>query len=93
MMDRIAAYIKKLQQYGIPIFLLRDEKTQGPSVSLTLLIISFTLTILSLITKFTKLVDGVDVSNAMELLIITASLYFGRKISKKFAAEKDTEGK
>jgi hypothetical protein len=38
---------------------------------------------LSLLNKFAKVVDGVDIENTLELLIICASLYFGRSLSKK----------
>jgi hypothetical protein len=44
--------------------------------------VSFTLTIFSLINKFSKLVDGVDIENTLQLLLICSSLYFGRSLSK-----------
>ena len=68
---------------GFPIVYLRDPITKQPSVSLTLLVVSFALGFFSLINKFAKIVDGVDVDNSLELLVICASLYFGRSISKK----------
>ena len=68
---------------GLKIPVFRDPLTKLPSVSLTLLVISFVLSIFALINKFAKIVDGVDVDNTLQLLIITASLYFGRSLSKK----------
>jgi len=83
MLEKIKAKLKELQDQGLPIVFLRDPVTKVPSVSLTLLIISFTLCLLSLLNKFAKVVDGVDIENTLELLIICASLYFGRSLSKK----------
>jgi len=40
-----------------------------------------------LINKFAKIVDGVDVDNTIELLVVCASLYFGRSLSKKINKE------
>lgn len=83
MLDKIKQKIQELQEKGFPIVFFRDPLTKLPSVSLTLLLIAFALSIFSLINKFAKIVDGVDVDNTLELLIVTASLYFGRSISKK----------
>lgn len=87
MLEKIKQKIKELQEKGLPIIFFRDPLTKKPSVSLTLLLISFVLSIFSLINKFAKIVDGVDVDNTLELLIITASLYFGRAMSKKMDKE------
>lgn len=83
MLDKLKELIKELQDRGIPVIFLRDPITKQPSVSLSLLIVSFLLSIFALINKFAKVVDGVDVDNTLELLIITSSLYFGRSLSKK----------
>jgi|688.fasta_scaffold306099_6 hypothetical protein len=77
----------KIQKEGIPIVLFQDPIHKTPSISLTLLIISFCLSIFALINKFTKIVDGVDIDNTLELFIICASLYFGRSFSKKINRE------
>lgn len=79
--------LEKLQKEGIPIILVQDPITKLPSVSLTLLVISFVLSGFALINKFTKIVEGVDIDNSLELLIICASLYFGRSFSKKINKE------
>jgi hypothetical protein len=81
--DKLKQIVAKMQEDGLPIFFFRDPVTKLPSVSLTLLIVSFTLTVLSLLNKVAKLVDGVDIENTIQLLIICASLYFGRSLSKK----------
>lgn len=83
MLDKLKELIKELQDKGIPVIFLRDPITKLPSVSLSLLVISFVLSIFALINKFAKIVDGVDIENTLQLLIICASLYFGRSLSKK----------
>lgn len=83
MLEQIKQKIKELQDQGFPVIFLRDPITKQPSVSLSLLIISFILSLLSLLNKFAKVVEGVDVENTLQLLIICASLYFGRSLSKK----------
>jgi hypothetical protein len=76
-------FLKNLQESGVPLFFIKDPVEKKPSVSLTLLIISFLLSLFSLLNKFAKIFDGVDVENTLQLLIICASLYFGRSLSKK----------
>lgn len=82
-MDKIKTLISKLQKEGIPLVFIRDPIRKLPSVSLTLLLISFSVSLFALINKFAKIVEGVDVDNSLELLIICASLYFGRSLSSK----------
>jgi hypothetical protein len=82
-MKKLQSLITKLQKEGIPLVFVRDPITKVPSVSLTLLLLSFSISLFALINKFAKIVEGVDVDNSLELLIICASLYFGRSISKK----------
>lgn len=83
MLDKLKELIKKLQDNGVPVILLQDPLTKKPGVSFSLLVVSFVLSVFALINKFAKIVDGVDVDNSLELLIICASLYFGRSLSKK----------
>jgi hypothetical protein len=88
MLEKLKQKIQELQEQGIPLVFVKDPTSKLPSVSLTLLLISFALSIFSLINKFAKIVDGVDVDNTLELLVICASLYFGRSLSKK-VSDKD----
>lgn len=83
MLEKIKQKIQELQDKGAPIIFVRDPLTKNPSVSLTLLLVAFLLSIFSLINKFAKIVDGVDIENTLQLLLICASLYFGRSLSKK----------
>ncbi len=83
MLEKIKQKIKDLQEQGVPLFFIKDPITKQPSVSLSLLLVSFGLSFFSLINKFAKIVQGVDIENSFQLLIICASLYFGRSLSKK----------
>lgn len=90
-LDKLQAIIKDLQKSGLPIFFIQDPITLAPSVSLTMLVVSFTICVMSLLNKFAKVVDGVDMDGSLELLIITSSLYFGRSLSKKMNKNEKTE--
>lgn len=83
MLEKIKQKIQELQEQGVPLLFAKDPVSKQPSVSLSLLLVSFCLCIFSLINKFAKIVEGVDIENSLQLLIICASLYFGRSLSKK----------
>lgn len=82
MKDKIIGILKDLQNKGLPIFFIQDPISKLPSVSLTMLVVAFTLAILSLLNKVAKIVDGVDIENTLELLMISAGLYFGRALTR-----------
>jgi hypothetical protein len=86
--EKLKKQIAYWQKNGVPILFWRDEQKKAPSVSLTMMLISFVLCVLSVIGKFTRIAEGVDVENSMQLLIITSSLYFGRSFSKKMQSDK-----
>lgn len=79
-MNDINKKFKDFQNYlanrGIVIPFIRDENK--PSVSLTLLLISFLLWCLGI----TKIIKEADVSHLENMVIITAGLYFSRKVTK-----------
>lgn len=60
---------------------LRDPKTKEPSVSLTLLVLSFMALLVASTFHITGLVE--NTSGLNELFITTAGLYFGRRIQTK----------
>lgn len=66
---------------GIPVPVIRDPVSQQPSASFTLLVISAGLVIFGLLNKVAKLVDGVDIDNALQFFYACAGLYFGRKLT------------
>lgn len=84
-MDRINELRQKLVDWctkkGVPVPILRDPIAQKPSASFTLLVVSSGLVIFGLLNKVAKLVDGVDIDNALQFFGICAGLYFGRKLT------------
>lgn len=78
-MDKLKELLNKLHEQGLKLPYLRDPIRKVPSVSLTMLFISFNFYLLTLINKLGGWFSDVD--GAGQLLIISASLYFGRSIS------------
>lgn len=76
--DRLTEFCTKK---GIPVVVFRDPVTQQPSASFTLLVVSSGLVIFGLVNKIAKLVDGVDINNALQFFYACAGLYFGRKLT------------
>jgi hypothetical protein len=76
--DRLTEFCTKK---GIPVVTFRDPVTQKPSASFTLLVVSSGLVIFGLINKVAKLVDGVDIDNALQFFYACAGLYFSRKLT------------
>lgn len=83
MLEKLKLKMEEYQRGGIPLVFIKDPVTKEPSVSLSLLLVAFVLNLFSLINKFAKLFEGVDIENSLQLLIVCASLYFGRSLSKK----------
>ena len=73
-------FVNNMNQFGIPIPLIRSPNTGLGSVSLTLVFISFNLVIVGLIGRYSKLLEGVDVTQALYLFQTSAALYFGRRL-------------
>lgn len=80
--NKIKEYLLKMNQDGVPLPMLKDPKTGKGSVTLTMMWISFNVSILALAGKVTKILGGVDYSDTLWLLGLTSSLYLGRKIQK-----------
>ena len=78
--DKIKQFINNLNERGVVLPFVRDPKTSQPSVTLTLMLISFAIAAGGLITKFTKVFGEVDVSGATYLFLTTAGLYLGRRM-------------
>lgn len=78
-MEKLKELIKKMNEAGIPLPLIRlDGK---PSISATMMFISFNTALLGQIGKFAGFLGGIDLTQANYLFGICASLYFGRKIT------------
>lgn len=84
-MDKIKQLQDKIAEWcvkkGIPVPILRDAVSQKPSASFTLLVVSSGIVIFGLLNKMAKLVDGVDIDNALQFFYACAGLYFGRKLT------------
>lgn len=74
-------FVEWCTKKGIPVPILRDPVSQKPSASFTLLVVSSGLVIFGLINKAAKLVEGVDIQNALQFFYACAGLYFGRKLT------------
>ena len=81
-LDYLKNLFKRANEVGIYIPVLQDPKTKKPSVSMTMMVISFNLCLIAMIGKWSKAFDGIDPSQATNLFMICSALYFGRKISK-----------
>ena len=83
MLDKIKELFSQLNSKGIPIPMVRDPKTGVASISLTLLIISALNVQAGLIGKYAKMLEGIDLNQALNFFMIAAGLYFGRNLSTK----------
>jgi len=88
--------LKKLQDKGIPLVFFQDYKTKEPSVSFTMLIVSFMLCVGAVIAKVaeSKLLGGLNFEYCLQLLMFSGALYFGRNLSSgsvKMESKKDEE--
>lgn len=78
-MEKLKEIVRKLNELGIPLPMLRDNKTGKASVTLTMMVISFNIVAIGLIGKYAKGLD-IDMSQAMYLYMTTSGLYLGRKM-------------
>lgn len=90
-MEQLKELLNKLHEKGIKLPYFRDPTKGVPSVSLTLLIISFCFYFLTLINKLGGWFDDVD--GAFQVLVLTAGLYFGRSFSANGKGKVTSENK
>lgn len=76
----LKSFSHSLNQKGVPVPTIRDPKTGAGSVSLTMLVVSFGVAVIGLIGKISKFLGDVDMTQALWLLGISSSLYFGRRL-------------
>lgn len=72
--------IKAWQEFGVPIFFIRDKGQ--PSVTLTLVVLSATFIMFGLINGAANLVKGIDMQSALYWHFSSLAAYLGRKFSK-----------
>ena len=80
MLEKWKEFVNKMNELGVPLPLIRDPKTGKGSVSLTLVFISFNTVLAGMIGKMSGFLGGVDLSQALNLFIASAALYFGRNL-------------
>lgn len=80
MFEQLRNILLRSNDEGIPIPLLRDNKTGKGSYTLTMFWMSFNISILLLAGKVTKLIGDVDYNNVLWLLGLTGGFYLGRKV-------------
>jgi hypothetical protein len=82
MLDKIKQFITLLNSKGIPLPVLRDPINQAPSVTLTMMFVSFNTVLIGLIGKFSNKLGGIDLTQAIYWFGICAGLYLGRRMTK-----------
>lgn len=93
-LEKLRAFVDRMNSMGIPMPMLRDPATGKASVSLTLLFISSVYVQIALLNKFAQWFKGVDTENSLQFFLVCAGLYFGRTLSKKVAQPgKDNDNK
>lgn len=78
MLDKLKMKLEELQKTGVPLLFIRDPKTGMPSVSLTLMIITFAVCTVGLVGKISDFLGDVDMTQAITLFGLNAGLYFAR---------------
>lgn len=84
-MDLVAKWKKfanDMNSKGVPVPMIRDGKTGMGSVSLTLVFVSFNVWLVSIIGKAAGALGGMDPSQTLNMFMVCAGLYFGRKMQK-----------
>lgn len=74
--------LTQLAANGVPIFVIKDPKTKMPSVSLTLVFISFNVWLASVIGKISGHLGGMNTNDCLNMFLSAAALYFGRKFQQ-----------
>ena len=81
LINKIKAFIQKLNEKGIPTPILRDMVSSKPSITYTMTLISFILVLLSLF-KFGETKLGLHFDQCLQLLGYVGIGYIGRKFQK-----------
>jgi len=91
MLDKLKELVNLLNSKGIPLPMVRDPKTGVGSVSLTLVVISSIFVELGLVGKYAKMLEGIDLNQALSFFMASTALYFGRNLSTKNATQTLTD--
>ncbi len=82
MLEKWKKFVNELNNKGIPMPLIKDPKTGSGSVSLTLVFISFNMCVIAMAGKWSGYFGTIDPQQALNLFMVTAGLYWGRKMQK-----------
>ncbi len=82
MLEKWKNFINSMNSKGIPVPMVRDPKSGSGSVSLTLVFLSFNVWLVSIVGKAAGALGGIDPSQTLNMFLVCAGLYFGRKLSK-----------
>lgn len=76
------SFVVMLSNNGIPVLVLKDPKTKEPSITFSMLIVSFVICCLALIGKLSSspTIQSIDFNNSFNLFLACAGLYWGRKL-------------
>lgn len=80
-MEKLKQLYEQMLQNGVRLPLVNDPKSKTPSISYTLLVVSFMYATVAIALNIAKITE--NTSSAMELFYATAALYFGRALSVK----------
>ena len=82
LLEKWKEWVGKMNEKGIPMPTVRDPKTGLGSVSLTLVFISFNFCLIAMVGKWSGKVGGIDPSQALNLFMVCAGLYWSRKMQR-----------
>lgn len=82
LLERWKKFVVDMNAKGIPVPMIRDAKTGLGSVSLTLVFLSFNMWVLSVIGKAAGALGGISTSETLNMFMVCAGLYFGRKMQR-----------
>ena len=74
--------VRTLNERGIAVPMLRDPKTKQGSISLTLVIVSFMTWMVSIVGKAADALGGMNPDQCLNMFVVCAGLYWGRKFQK-----------
>ena len=80
-MEQLKVLFNRIKDLGLPLIWVRDPIQKLPSVSLTLLMVSFVFMLAAILTNYLAFLKGIDGNLASNLFLTTAGLYFGRRLS------------
>ncbi|HLX55145.1 MAG TPA: hypothetical protein VKR58_14460 [Aquella sp.] len=96
-MDKLKLLLASLNSKGIAFPMVRDPKNGLGSITCTMVVVSFAICVVGVIGKVSKVLDGIDLTAAHSLLVISISAYLGRKMQTSgkdvVMAENKEEGK